>query len=146
MIPLLLLQVSMFQAYVSEAGLRLKVPNPVAKVSTITASDPTLIAWVWNCRNPADWGCGDPVIYIASDAVDAPILVLRYLAYHEVCHLKLGHNTVPMSKEMLGDFHNAVRRCVAKELGWASGWALESQFHAYSHTLKSLRRQRFNLP
>lgn len=149
MIPLLLLQVSMFQAYVTEAGYRLKVANPSVQVHTITKYDPTLLAWVWNCRNPADWGCGDPVVYIADDVVNAPIGVIRYLSYHEVCHLKLGHHTTPLTGKPHShdeEFHDAVRDCMREVLGAGPAWSLEGQFNLYAQTIMLLRRQRFRAP
>lgn len=145
MIPLLLLQVSMFSAYVQEAGFRLQVPNTSVQVVTVTPERKQL-AWVWNCSRPYDWGCGTPVVYIADDVVNAPTAVLRYLAYHEVCHLKLHHNTIPLSKGVPEEFHTAVRECMWEVLGPGPGWSLEGQFNLYAHTVKLLRRQRFGQP
>jgi hypothetical protein len=128
----LLLQMVLFKGYAQEAAARVGVPLVTVEEVHITQERARLLAWVWNCYRPADPGCGRPVVYVGDDVLrTAPPQVLRYLAYHEVCHLKLGHHLAPVPP----DAHSLVRGCLYRALGSSELILLEGWYNSYSQRM-----------
>lgn len=92
MILVLLLQLGFagFEQEILSASLRLGVRPPQVMMSPVDKAHAKRMAWGPICQVRRD--CPPATVYIATDvAAIAPRAVLRYLAYHEVCHVKLGH-------------------------------------------------------
>lgn len=136
MILALLLQMTFFQQQVQEAKQVLGVPLMVTAVMVpLNYNHARHLAWVGQCL--PNFSCGDFNVYIADDvAFTAPPQVLRYLAYHEVCHLKLGHNLYPQED------HPNVWPCISGAIGEREHISLYGWYQSYCMMLKQDRRRR----
>ena len=137
MIPLLLLQAVLFDNYTQEAARKLKVPAPTVQVMPLTPTRMQYMAWVGLC--PYNFDCGVQRVFIAEDvAANADAGTLRYLAYHEVCHLHEGHYYHSLGKDPSMN-HLQVDSCMDRALGREEKRKLQSYYYLFSTYLHRLR-------
>lgn len=134
MVLALLLQIGLsgFSAQVIEASdTPPRIFHPPVLITTPSRAVPHLISWV-----PMNGSA--PVIYVTTDFLTtAPPEVIRYVAFHEVCHLKLGHNL--MQDIDPASMHLQVDSCLLQHLG-VSASIYQSRYHSYVQgVLKPLR-------
>lgn len=136
MILAILLQAGLFQAYTEEAAASMRVPTPIVRVVPVTPARRKYMAWVGLC--PRNFDCGVRKVFITNDVTTtASPNVLRYLAYHEVCHISEGHYWYPPASPWVN--HMQVDSCLDKTLGREKRRELERYYQLYSPYLDRLR-------
>jgi hypothetical protein len=145
MILALLLQVSLFRQYTELASAQLKVKGVYVEEGVVTYGKARNLAWIKACVHPQGYGCGSMAVIIAHDVTStAPPEVLQYLAYHEVCHLKLGHNLGPIGNMELA--HNHAWSCMSRALGVTYLSKLKASYDLYSVAILKMRAAQFGWP
>jgi hypothetical protein len=137
MILALLLQVLLFEGYTAEATSVMRIPMPQVEAVPVTYGRARYMAWVRTCYGP----CVQKV-FIARDVADlGPPQTLRYLAYHESCHLREGHYLWPTPDPKVA--HLQVESCMDRSLGVAQHRELRTWYDLFSATLRRMRVLRF---
>ena len=147
MIPTLLLQVTLFNTYAQEAAAKMGVKGVTVQESVVNYSHARNLAWVNSCTWIQPYSCGSFIVHIAYDVTrTASPKALRYLAYHEVCHLKLGHNLYPLPAKAVYESHVDV--CMQRHLGSSVYLDLLGVYYTYANYISRLRQIQFggNLP
>jgi hypothetical protein len=122
-----------FQGYSEYVAQAAWSPPALQVVPVVVPVQPTrewatLVAWV-SYETTAVYATTD---FLATAGRES----LKYVAYHEVCHIRLGHNFGGKSKEQM---HQEVDQCLLRHLG-SSYLVLESHYRLYlRHTLEPLR-------
>lgn len=147
LIPALLLQITLFNTYAQEAAAKMGVKGVTVEEAVVNYNQARRLAWVNSCTWIQPYSCGSYIIYIGYDVTrTASPKALRYLAYHEVCHLKLGHNLYPLPAKSVYESHVDV--CMQRTLGNSDYLNLLGVYQSYSNYMSKLRQVQFggNLP
>lgn len=132
MILALLLQITLFNHYTQQAAAKLGVRGVTVEESVVSYNHARHLAWIND---------GSFVIHIGYDVTRvASPQVLQYLAYHEVCHLKLGHNLYPTDPQ-IGHMHVTV--CMQQALGVQSYLEVHGVFQTCADYVIRLRLLQF---
>lgn len=147
MILFLLLQVAGFEAFqldVKVASRFLKVPVPIIKMEPVDSTHPLRMAWAPICDRRPPATC-PALVYIATDVAElAPREVITYYAYHEVCHLKLGHTSYAWGLTETQELADTqVKSCMRIALGKALADTLERDMLHWGNT--ELRHRRYRV-
>ena len=142
MILALLLQFTVFESYVQQAAANMGVKGVSVQQGVINYGTARNLAWVNNCTNFQQHGCGLNVVFIAHDTTRyAPPPVLMNLAYHEVCHIRLGHHLNYLRNAAADE--TAVGICMIQVLGGIQYAKLEGARRSWEPIIIKLREAQF---